>query len=137
VLVTLSVIGGVDLRPADPLDERVSSAFNAHQRRVVGGRPLLGPDAVGAAVDAFVRLGFEVAVRPSPWRLGAGQVALSTELTTQLTTEWLAGWVGAAREQAPELVAATTSYKPRRVAEANDGRLSVTVDHQDLLAWPR
>jgi len=35
------------------------------------------------------------------------------------------------------LVAATTSYKPRRVAEANDGRLSVTVDHQDLLAWPR
>ena len=141
VLVTLSVIGGVDLRPADPLDERVSSAFNAHQRRVVGGRPLLGPDAVGAAVDAFGRLGFEVVVRPSPWRLGAGQVALTTELTaqltTELTTEWLAGWVGAAREQEPGLVAATATYEPRRVAEANDGRLSVTVEHQDLLAWPR
>jgi len=135
------VIGGVDLRPADPLDERVSSAFNAHQRRVVGGRPLLGPDAVGAAVDAFGRLGFEVVVRPSPWRLGAGQVALTTELTaqltTELTTEWLAGWVGAAREQEPGLVAATAAYEPRRVAEANEGRLSVTVEHQDLLAWPR
>ncbi len=88
VLVTLSVTGDVELEPADPLDERIGAAFNAHQRRTVGDRRLLGPDAVGAAVEAFDRLGADVIVRPSPWRLGAAQAAL--------TTEWLAGWVGAA-----------------------------------------
>ncbi len=129
VLVTLSVIGRIDVEPADQLDERIVAAFNAHQRRVIGDRRLLGPDALGAAIDAFDRLGAEVVVRPSPWRLGAAQAAL--------TTEWLAGWVGAAREQEPGLAAASAPYERRRVAEAVNGRLSVTVHHQDLLARPR
>ena len=72
-LLTLSVTGRVELDPADPLDARVAAAFNAHQRRTVGGRTLLGPDAVDAAVDG-VRAGTACAVgaRPSPWRLGPG-----------------------------------------------------------------
>ena len=37
-LVTLSVIGRVELTPADPLDASVADAFNAHQRRTTGGR---------------------------------------------------------------------------------------------------
>ncbi len=133
VLVTLSVIGLVELQPADPLDERIAAAFNAHQRRKVDGRRLLGPDAVGAAVEAFGRLGAEVVVRPSPWRLGAGQENLSAGLST----EWLAGWVAAAREQEPDLAAVTTPYEERRTADAAQGRLRVTVHHQDLLALPR
>lgn len=70
VLLTLSVDGRVELTPGDPLDARVAEAFNAHQRRTVGRRRLLGPDAVDAAVAAFGRLGAEVSVRSSPWRLG-------------------------------------------------------------------
>jgi hypothetical protein len=58
------------LTPGDPLDARVAEAFNAHQRRTVGRRRLLGPDAIDAAVAAFGRLGAEVLVRSSPWRLG-------------------------------------------------------------------
>ena len=133
VLVTLSVTGRVELQPADPLDERIAAAFDAHQRRTVDGRRLLGPDAVGAAAAAFGRLGTEVVVRSSPWRLGAGQEGPSTGLITQ----WLAGWVGAAAEQEPDLAAVTTPYLERRRAEAVQGRLSVTVQHQDLLALPR
>jgi SAM-dependent methyltransferase len=129
VLVTLSVIGRVELTPADPLDARIAGAFNAHQRRTTGGRRLLGPDAVGAAVDAFTRLGLDVLVRPSPWRLGAAQV--------DLAAEWFRGWVGAACEQQPELAVAAAGYAWHRVAEATAGRLSVRVHHHDLLARPR
>jgi SAM-dependent methyltransferase len=128
-LLTLSVIGRVDLTPADPLDHQVASAFNRHQRRTVGGRALLGPDAVGFAVDESTRLGAEVIVRPSPWRLGPAEATLATE--------WFVGWLGAACEQQPELSAATSRYGDRRRAEAAAGRLGVTVSHDDLLVRPR
>jgi hypothetical protein len=42
-LLTLSVVGRVELEPADPLDAAVAAAFNAHPRRTTGGR--LGPSA--------------------------------------------------------------------------------------------
>jgi hypothetical protein len=127
-LLTLSVVGRVDLAPADPLDRQLATAFNEHQRRTVGGRRLLGPDAVGFAADESTRLGAEVIVRPSPWRLGPAEATLATE--------WFAGWLGAACEQQPELSAAIT-YGDRRRAEAAAGRLGVTVGHDDLLVRPR
>ena len=129
VLLTLSVVGRVDLTPADPLDARVAAAFDAHQRREVDGRSLLGPDAVAVAVEQFERLGAEVLVRRSPWRLGAGEA--------ELTAEWFTGWVGAAYEQQVELAAETEGYARRRLAEAAAGQLAVTVDHADLLVLPR
>jgi hypothetical protein len=128
-LVTLSVVGCVDLTPADPLDRRVAAAFDAHQRRATEGRRLLGPDAVELAVEKFARLGAEVLVRASPWRLGAGQA--------DLAAEWFTGWVGAACEQQVELAAETDVYTRRRLAEAQAGQLAVTVGHADLLVLPR
>ena len=129
VLIALSVTGRVELTPTDPFDQCVTDAFNAHQRRTTGAGRLLGPDAVGAAVDGFTRLGVDVLVRPSPWRLDHGQAALAAE--------WFTGWLAAACEQRPELGAEAPSYARRRLAEAAVGRLSVTVHHQDLLARPR
>lgn len=129
VLITLSVTGHVHLKPADPLDERVAAAFNAHQRRASEAGGLLGPDAVGAAVDEFTRLGLDVVVRPSPWRLGPQRRGLATE--------WFTGWLAAACEQQPELDSIAPSYARRRLTQAAEGRLSVTVHHQDLLALPR
>jgi hypothetical protein len=133
VLVTGSVVGRVDLEPEDPLDELVMDAFNAHQRRTTGGRRRLGPDAVGAAVDAFTQLGAQVVVRPSPWRLGPAFGGGSDSLVAQ----WFTGWVGAACEHRPELGRAAAAYTRRRLAEAAAGRLVVTVHHQDLLVLPR
>jgi hypothetical protein len=128
-LLTLSVVGRVDLTPADPLDRCVAAAFDAHQRRTTVGGRLLGPDAVALAVEQFGRLGAEVLVRPSPWRLGA--------LQADLAAEWFAGWVRAACEQQVELAAETDFYTRRRLAQATAGVLAVTVDHADLLALPR
>lgn len=128
-LLTLTVVGHVELAPADPLDHQVAAGFNDHQRRTVGGRRLLGPDAVGFAAEEFTRLGMEVMARPSPWRLGPAEATLAAG--------WFAGWLGAACEQQPELSAATASYGMRRRAEATAGRLGVTVGHDDLLVRPR
>jgi hypothetical protein len=123
-LLTLSVIGSVAFTPADPLDAEVAAAFDEHQRRTVGGRRLLGPDAADATADAFRRRGISVEVRSTPWRLGPDRAALAAE--------WFAGWVGAAQEQRPS--PETGSYQARRLADLRAGRLEITVGHRDLLA---
>ena len=79
--------------------------------------------------SAFRRLGAEVLVRPSPWRLGAAEA--------DLAAEWFSGWVGAACEQQAELAAEVDAYARRRLAQAAAGQLAVTVDHADLLVLPR
>jgi SAM-dependent methyltransferase len=128
VLVTLSVVGRVELTPADPLDRRVADAFNAHQHRDLGAGALLGPDAADAVVEGLSRAGCEVAVRASPWRLGRGQSALAAE--------WFTGWFGAACEQQPALREAAGGYARCRLAQAAKGTLTVVVHHEDLLAVP-
>ncbi|MFC0533781.1 class I SAM-dependent methyltransferase [Phytohabitans kaempferiae] len=125
-LFTLSVAGRVDLSPADPLDGELEDAFNDHQRRIHGTRALLGPDAPGAAAEAFERRGAMVMEQPSPWRLGPEHAAL--------IAEWLRGWVGAAVEQRPELGEPAGSYLRRRLDATAEGDLRATIDHRDLLA---
>jgi hypothetical protein len=125
-LLTLSVAGSVSFRPADPFDEPIGAAFNAHQRRTVAGRELLGPDAVDATAEAFARFGAETVVRPSPWRL-------SQPADSALIAAWLEGWVGAALEQDPSLAKSLPvgDYVQRRLATED---LSVVVEHKDLFA---
>ena len=125
-LIALTVTGQVELSPRDPLDDVVAGAFNVHQRRATRTGRRLGPDAAGAAVDAFTARGMDVLVRASPWRLGPERA--------NLVAEWFLGWVAAAREQQPELAGELASYTGHRLAEAAAGRLSVTVHHEDLLA---
>ena len=125
-LLTLSVVGRADLTPADPLDARIGAAFNAHQRRSVGDRRLLGPDAVEAAADAFSRHGARTYVRPSPWRLGSDRV--------EVLSAWFVGWLAAAVEQDPSLAVAAAGYSHRRLIDIAERRLQVTVHHLDLLA---
>ena len=128
VLFALSVTGRVQLLPADPLDAEIAAAFNAHQRRPTARGPLLGPAAVEAVVEGFERLGAEVVVRPSSWRLGAAE--------SDLAADWLAGWVAAASEQEPALASRAERYLRRRLSEASAGALAVTVGHADLLVLP-
>jgi hypothetical protein len=129
VLLTLSVVGRIALSPPDPWDAELTAAFNAHQRRATpSGSRLLGPDAVGAAAAAFGLRGAEVLAAASPWRLDPNHVAL--------VTEWLRGWIAAAVEQQPGLARHAGRYLPRRMGEAAQGRLEVTVHHCDLLVLP-
>ncbi|MGW5696324.1 SAM-dependent methyltransferase, partial [Streptomyces asiaticus] len=112
-LLALSVVGRVELTPADPMDAEITEAFNAHQRR--GG--LVGPDAMAVASEAFARHGATVRTHASPWVLGAEHSAL--------TAEWLRGWVGAAVDHRPELGAHAEAYLRRRLAMAAAGALRV------------
>ncbi|MER5461451.1 class I SAM-dependent methyltransferase [Streptomyces sp. NPDC002668] len=124
-LLSLSVVGRVELTPAEPLDAEFADAFDAHQRR----SGLLGPDAVSVASVAFARHGAMVRVQTSPWRLGADESAL--------TAEWLRGWVGAACEHRPDLAERADAYLRRRLEACAAGELRVVVYHSDLLALPR
>ena len=132
-LLTLTVAGRVELRPADPRDGQVSAAFDAHQRRSTGGRRLLGPDAVAGTIQAFRRLGGVVQVRPSPWQLGDRRPGdrWPGDGDPDLVGLWLRGWVGAAAEQQPDL--RLDGYLADRLDAAGSGRLGVTVHHQDIL----
>jgi hypothetical protein len=127
-LIMLSVVGRVEFTPADPFDAEVAAAFNAHQRRTVGERRLLGPDAVAALADAFARHGVATTLRPSPWQLGAGDQAL--------LEVWFREWLAAAVDQVPALATPSAGYARRRTAEIAEGRLTASVHHVDLLALP-
>lgn len=122
-LLTLSVAGAVEFSSPDPLDAEFAAAFNDHQRRA--GR--LGPDAIPAVTEAFERRGMTVLARPSPWRLGPDQAAL--------TGQWLRGWVAAACAQRSELRDAAPDYLRRRLAPATGvAEQRVVVQHMDVLA---
>jgi hypothetical protein len=129
LLLTLSVVGHVELAPADALDARVGAAFDAHQRRMTGRGRLLGPDAVAAAVEELCLAGREVLVRRSDWRLGDADAGLAAT--------WFGGWIAAACEREPELADEAGAYARRRLRAAQAGGLVVTVGHTDLLALPR
>ena len=125
-LLTLSVAGYVELDPPDPRDPAFAAAFDAHQRRTVAGRRLLGPDAPEAAAAAFARHGLHVRSAASPWRLGPDRA--------ELIGHWLRGWVAAAAEQEPELRGEAERYLDDRLREGV--RLTALVLHRDLLVLP-
>lgn len=125
-LLTTSVVGRVDLQPADSLDAEIIRAFNDHQRRTTDIGALLGPDAVHRAADLFTGHGWTVRHESSPWQLGPDNPAL--------LTEWLFGWVRAAREQDADLD--LDGYLGWRLHQIDHGSLRAVVHHLDLLAWP-
>ena len=126
-LLTLTVMGPVEIDPPDPeIDAEVTAAFDAHQRRTVVGRPLLGPDAARATVQAFRRHGMTVHTADSPWRLDDGDRIL--------TARWLTERVDAAVEHQPDLQMRATEALHRRLM--NRAPLRAVIYHIDLLALP-
>ncbi len=129
VLVSLSVTGEVALDPADPLDAALGSSFNGHQRRLAGGRRLLGPDGAALARRLLLEAGWHVRAVPTFWRLGARD--------PRLMRAWLDGWIDAALEHSPALGAQAAGYRALRAEQVRRGALSAVIVHTDLLAWPR
>ena len=124
-LLTLTVTGRVELDPPDPVDAEVAAAFDAHQRRTVAGRSLLGPDAAAVAEDAFRGHGMAVRTAETPWRLGEDDRAL--------ITRWLTERVTAAVEHQPDLRERAEEALRRRL---NCAPLRAVNYHIDLLAIP-
>lgn len=124
-LITLTVTGQVEIDPPDPVDHEVAAAFDAHQRRTVAGRTLLGPGAAAATVEAFERAGMTVRTVPTPWRLGPDD--------RPLAVRWLTERVEAAVEQEPQRAKSAWMALTRRV---NATPLRAVISHIDLLAAP-
>ena len=70
-LFALTYDGRIACEPDDPIDELIRALVNRHQQRDKGFGPAAGPDAAGAAAQAFERYGFTVHRAPSDWELGA------------------------------------------------------------------
>jgi len=127
-LIALTVTGSVILDPPHHLDQRLGEAFNDHQRRTVQGRTLLGPDAVERATEIAQALGAKVEESRSPWLL--------TPEDDVLMAAWFDGWVAAAVEHDQPLGAQTAAYALNRRFQMLARRMSVAVDHADLLVVP-
>jgi hypothetical protein len=127
VCFALSYDGRTALEPSEPEDSEVLALFNRHQLGDKGFGPALGPGAAAAAESAFEGHGYEIRVAPSDWVIGSNETTLQLEL--------LDGWLGAAREMAPERHTALNSWHDRRRAHVTAGRSSLRVGHIDLIGW--
>ena len=132
VLVVLSYSGEFRLEPRHPDDGPVLALLNEHQRGEKGTGQALGPDAVEALRLRLHAAGYSVETRASPWHLDRDNEALIGQL--------LSGWADAVSELIPKpekqngvWLHGWLADRRQRLAE---GRLSVTVQHLDLLALP-
>jgi hypothetical protein len=127
VLFALSYDGRMTCAPEDPKDELVRSLVNHHQRTEKSFGRALGPDASARASNILDGLGYDVVRDRSDWVLDQE----SNELQRQL----IEGWAVAATEIAPietELIAA---WRARRLEHLRTGESSITVGHEDLVAF--
>lgn len=126
VLIVLSYDGTIAWEPELADDRRVCAWINRHQHTDKGFGPALGPDAAPALAALLANQGYQLTLRPSPWRLGPEHAALQTAL--------LAGWVDAAQQIAPDRAGELTAWANQRQDWIKQGQSRLTVGHWDLFA---
>ncbi|TLP74219.1 SAM-dependent methyltransferase [Nesterenkonia sphaerica] len=124
-LLSLTVTGEVALDPADPLDDQIAAAFDAHQRR----DELLGPDAAEAVAARLREHRTAVEVVPTDWVLDSSQ--------PQLLARYLTDRAAAAVEQDEALRQPAEQWVRRRLDQLETGELRVRVGHLDLVCVPQ
>ena len=127
VFVTLSYDGTISWEPTLERDEDLRERINRHQRTDKGFGPALGPDASATLAIVLRKLGYQVTLRPSPWRLGPTHAALQTTL--------LEGWLAAARQIDPGADSELDDWAIRRRRLIERGTSWLHVGHWDLFAW--
>ncbi|MCB1254191.1 MAG: hypothetical protein KDB39_13330 [Austwickia sp.] len=171
-LCALTVTGVVAIDPADPDDELVRTAFDAHQAR----SERCGPGAAAYAARAANAAGLVVRQVSTPWRVGADPTSAGDPTTAGAPTSesdpttraFLHRYLsdraaaaaehldragggtsdeatsdeanpGAANDATPAVetpTARVAGWLDRRLAAVAAGRLSLRVDHVDLLLLP-
>jgi hypothetical protein len=126
-LGALSVDGRVHWHEPHPLDAGVQAAFRAHQHldRGFGASP--GVRAASMLADKLRACGFEVVSDTADWHVPPD--------ATDMLTFMVDGTAEAARvtHAVPEAVDA---WHAQRLDDVRHQRVSLTVGHLDLLAWP-
>jgi hypothetical protein len=126
VFITLSYDGTVVWEPGEQADETLRYQLNRHQCTDKGFGTALGPEAPHYLAAGLERLGYRIALKPSPWGLGPEHAALQTAL--------LDGWVAAAQQMAPDLDRLLEDWLVRRRKWINLGHSRLYVGHLDLFA---
>ena len=126
LLAALTVDGRVRWTPHDPLDDDVQAAFRLHQLGDRGFGGSVGPFATPILADLLTVRGYVVHRERADWQVGdAAMLRAMVEGTAE-----------AATEIHPQ-PAAVHAWGARRLALIDEGALSLTVGHEDLLALPR
>ena len=136
VLITLSVDGGWHFEApqgfaADPDDDFIRAAFNAHQRGDKGVGGALGAEAVPQLSAALAAQDYTVHLAPSPWRL-----RLCDPPDAALARALIDGWRSAAAAQCPAAAERIAAWHARRVAGWKAAQWVLEVGHVDLFATP-
>lgn len=128
IFMALSYDGTIRWQPALTGDDRVQDRVNRHQRTDKGFGPALGPEAAPTLAALLADQGYEVALRPGPWRLGPEHAALQTAL--------LIGWAAAVQDIAAEPVDQDelAAWIDQRQQFIRQGHSRLTVGHWDLFA---
>jgi hypothetical protein len=128
VYAALTYDGRTDFSPSDPLDEKITSAVNAHQRTDKGFGPALGPSAAAAAISRFEALGYQVVQGQSDWVIGPGDREMQREL--------LSGWAHATMETDALSHRDIDDWLARRKEIVDAGTSTLRVGHVDFFAAP-
>ena len=126
LLAVMNVDGGRNWYPAAREDSLILDAFVRHQKMDKGFGPGLGGMAPDVLASLFESQGYLVASEPADWRIARTQTGMLRDL--------LAGEV-VADEQLNDRV--TQAWLDRRYLEAENGNLSATIGHRDVLVLPR
>lgn len=128
IYIALTYDGRAELADADPLDQRIIAAVNAHQLGNKGFGPALGPRAADFALRIFRTFGYAVVQGKSDWIAGAEDSDFQIKLLT--------GWRQAAEEMGEIPRNALEAWFRRRCEAAKAGKLTLSVGHVDFFAQP-
>lgn len=123
----LNYDGVMEFAPALDLDAEICALFNRHQTGDKGFGPALGGDAPRQAEEILNTAGFLCESAASPWKLGAGDVLLQSELIRG---------IAAAAGELSERKAVVETWRRQRMAFVEQGRGTAWIGHRDLLAVP-
>jgi hypothetical protein len=114
--------------PADPFDDAVIAAFNAHQRGDKGFGPAMGPMAAARTTERLAVRRFNVGLGDSDWQLGDDDRALQAAV--------LHSWHEAAAEHGVLERRELDAWLQRRLERLQGGKARLTIGHKDIWAWP-
>lgn len=127
LLAVLTVDGRRAWSPAGAADPAVLAAFVRHQRGDKGFGPALGAAAIAQIAQRLAALGFDVRRAHSDWRIGPHDHGLLASMLDEAAT--IAGGDD-------DVGADAARWRETRRAQLAQGRLSLEVGHEDLLALP-
>ena len=128
LLATLTVDGRRIWSPGRSADRLVSDAFLSHQGGDKGFGPSLGIEATSHLAASLATAGYQVSTQASDWAIGQEH----REMLLTMVQEAAAVAMQADPANAPTV----SAWLAHRLADLQQGLLSLTVGHLDLLAVP-